>query len=284
MKTSLNGAGLNARGLGFEGFVELAARHGFDGVDFGLGGAQKLAEERGGVEAVRDLLAEKGVAPAAFGLEAEWRKDEEAFASGLAAFREKLPLARALGADRCTTWMPPSVNEDLGAWEAQTVRRFRQAARALGDHGVRFGIEWVGPRHLREGEGAMGAHPWIYTMDGTRALIAQIGEPNVGLLVDCYHCYTTGIGGDEIARLADDEIVHVHVNDARRGVGPDGARDGERVLPGQGEIDLADFLRGLRAAGYSGFIAAEVLNKEPIAADAETAARTVRESLRGIDL
>lgn len=284
MKTSLNGAGLNAGSLGFEGFVDLAARHGFDGVDFGIGGAKKLADERGGPEAVRDLFAQRKVAPATFGLEVEWRKDEETFNSSLAAFKEKLPLAQALGATRCCTWMPPSVSDELAAWEAQTVRRFRAVARLLGDYGVRFGLEWVGPKHLRVGDGAMGSQPWIYTLDGTLALIGEIGESNAGLLVDSYHCYATGIGETELSRLSDDQIVHVHINDARRGVGPDNVKDGDRVLPGAGEIDLAGFLNGLRAAGYGGFVAAEVLAPEPLGPDPDTAAKSVRDALRTVGL
>jgi sugar phosphate isomerase/epimerase len=284
MKTSLNGAGLGAGTLGLAGFVDLAARQGFDGVDFGLGGAQKLADERGGAGAVRALFDEKNVAPATFGLEIEWRRDEATFNDGLTAFKEKLPLARAIGADRCVTWMPPSVNDEPAAWEAQTVRRFRLVARVLADHGVRFGLEWVGPKHLRAGDGAMGRNVWIHTLDGTLALVREIGEPNVGLLVDCYHCYTTGIGEAELAKLSDDQIVHVHVNDAKRGVPVDAVKDGDRVLPGDGAIDLAGFLNGLRAAGYRGYIAPEVLAPQPLAADPETAAANVRASLRNIGL
>ena len=283
MKTSLNGASLGAGKLSFAEFVRLAARHGFDGVDFGIGGAQKMAGENGGsAQAVRDFLAEQGVAPAQFGLDVEWRKDEEAFAAGLAALGAKAALARALGTTRCCTWMPPAVNDDLGAWEAQTTRRFRQIARVLGDHGIRFGLEWVGPRHLREGSGAMGARPWIHTLDGTLALVRQIGEPNVGLLVDSYHCYTTGVTEDALARLTDEQIVHVHINDAPRGIGPDDARDGERVLPGEGGIDLAGFLRGLRRAGYGGYVAAEVLAPQPLADDPDTAAARVRAALDAV--
>lgn len=281
MKRSLNGAGLNAGSLGFEGFVDLAARHGFDGVDFGIGGARKMADEQGGADAVRAFFAAKGVAPAQFGLDVEWRKDEEAFTSGLSALKEKAALAQALGCDRCCTWMPPAVKTDLAAWEAQTVRRFRAIARVLGDHGVRFGLEWVGPKHVREGPDA---NVWIHTMDGTLALINEIGEPNVGLLVDCYHCYTTGIGRDEIARLTDSQIVHVHVNDAKRGVAVDDVRDGDRVLPGEGVIDLAGFLDGLRAAGYTGYIAAEVLAPQPLAPDPDAAAARVRAALTQIGL
>ncbi len=281
MKTSLNGAGLNAGSLGFAGFVDLAVRHGFDGVDLGIGGAQKMAQERGAAEAVRDFLREKNVAPASFGLDVDWRKDEETFNSGMAAFKDKAALARQIGATRCCTWMPPAVTTELAAWEAQTVRRFRAVARLLGDEGIRFGLEWVGPRHVRE---KPDAHVWIHTLDGTLALIGEIGEPNVGLLVDSYHCYSTGIGRDEIARLSDEQIVHVHINDAPRGLGPENVKDGERVLPGEGEIDLAGFLGGLRAAGYTGFIAAEVLAPQPLAPDPDTAAAKVREALRAVGL
>lgn len=284
MKTSLNGARLGAEKLSLAEFVELAARHGFDGVDFGIGAAQKLGAD-GGAGAARAFFAEKKVAPAVFGMDVEWRKDEDTFNSGLAALGDKAAFAQALGSDRCTTWMPPSVNSDVSEWHAQTVRRFREIARVLGDSGVRFGIEWVGPHHLRAGgPNAMGPGAWIHTMQGTLDLIADIGQPNVGLLVDCYHCYTTGIGETEIARLSDAQIVHVHVNDAAKGLPPEAVKDGERLLPGEGAIDLAGFVRGLRAANYSGFIAAEVLAPQPIAGDAETAAAKVRAALQGMGL
>ena len=284
MKISLNGAGLNAGGLGFAEYVDLAARHGFDGVDFGIGSARKFADERGGAGAVRDLLAEKKVAPAVFGLEVDWRGEEAAFENGLNALKAQAAFAREIGATRAMTWLPPSVSMELGIWEAQAVSRFRTIARILGDHGIRLGLEWVGPKHLRVGERAMGPHLWVHTLDGTWALIKQIGEKNVGLVVDSYHTYTTGIGKDEIANLSDDKIVHVHVNDVRKGVGPDDAKDGERLLPGEGDIDLASFLDGLRAAGYTGFIAAEVLAPQPIAGDAETATARVRAALKKIGL
>ncbi len=286
MKTSLNGAGLNAGKLSFADFVDLAARHNFDGVDFGIGGAQKLAGDQFGGDAagVRDFLAQKNVAAATFGLDVEWRKDDETFALGLAALGAKAAFAQAIGANRCCTWMPPAVNEDLAAWESQTVARFRQIARVLGDSGVRFGLEWVGPRHVREGPTAMGKNPWIHTLDGTLALIQEIGEPNVGLLVDSYHCYSTGVEENTLAGLTDDQIVHVHINDAPKGVGPNDVRDGERVLPGAGDINLAGFLAGLRRAGYTGFIAAEVLSPQPLADDPETAAARVRAALKSVGL
>jgi sugar phosphate isomerase/epimerase len=285
MKTSLNPARLGANGYSFKQFVDLAARHGFDGVDFGIGGTMKLAEAEGGVEAIREYARSKNVAPAVFGLDVEWRKDDAAFQAGLANLPAQAAFAQALGAERCTTWMPPSINDDLAVWTERTASRFRDVAAVFADYGIRLGLEWVGPHHLRAGgANQMGANPGIFTLGGTLDLISQIGKPNVGLLVDCYHCFTTGIGEAEIAKLNDAQIVHVHVNDAARGTTPATAKDGERVLPGDGVIDLAGFVRGLEAAGYGGYVAAEVLAPQDIAGSPDEAAAKVRASLRKIGL
>jgi sugar phosphate isomerase/epimerase len=242
----------------------------------------RAAREFGGAHLVGDYFSERSVAPAAFGLEVEWRRDEETYQQGMGALEDQARFAQVMGATRCVTWMPPSVT-DAEAWDRIVVRRFGEMAAVLERFDIRLGLEWVGPHHLRAGaENAMGPEPWVYTMDDTLELIDRIGVPTVGLLVDSYHCYTTGVTEAQIAALGDQRIVHVHINDAPTGVGPTGARDGERVLPGLGEIDLAAFLRGLNAAGYQGFVAAEILAPRNLADDPETAAERVRESLRTV--
>jgi sugar phosphate isomerase/epimerase len=285
MKISLNGARLGNDRLTFLEFVDLAARHEFAGVDFGLGGAMNAATELGGTEALVAHLAEKGVTPAVFGLEVDWRKDEETFQSGLASLAEKTQFAQAIGASRCCTWILPAVNDDPGEWKATTAQRFAAIADIFADYGVRLGLEWVGPHHLRaEGENATGKTNVVYNLPTTLQLIEQIGRENVGLLVDSYHCYTTELAESDLAQLTDAQIVHVHINDAPKGVGVAGAKDGQRVLPGAGEIDLPGFLRGLHSAGYTGYIATEVLAPEPIAETAEEAAGKVRAALRDLGL
>ena len=61
MKLSLNGAGLGAGKLSFLEFADLAARHGFDGVDFGIGAAISAAETLGGISGLLDALKEKNI-------------------------------------------------------------------------------------------------------------------------------------------------------------------------------------------------------------------------------
>jgi sugar phosphate isomerase/epimerase len=252
MKTSLNPARLGVAGLTFTEFVDLAARHGFDGIDFSIGAAIRAADEMGGAWVLKRYMDDRGIAPAAFGLEVEWRKDDLSYNDGVAALERQVEYADILDARRCVTWMPPSIDADPADWERMIARRFGEIANVLEDKEIALGLEWVGPHHLRAGgANAMGMYDTIQTMPQTLALIEGIGAPNVGLLVDSYHCYTTGVTEVDLASLRGGQIVHVHINDAPTGVGPAAARDGERVLPGEGEIDLAGFLRGLRAAGRS---------------------------------
>ena len=285
MKLSLCGAGLGAGKLSLLEFAALAARNDYDGIDFGISSAARLAEELGSTTALVEKLLALGVAPATFGLEVEWRRDDDIFQSGLAALVQKAAVAQQLGCTRCCTWMPSATNEDPSLWRRRTVARFREIGTVLGEYGVRFGLEWVGPHHLRAGgENQMGAHGSVWTLPQTLELIAEIGLSNVGLLVDSYHCYTTGIGEAQVGALTDHQIVHVHINDAPKGVGQAGAKDGARVVPGTGEIDLAGFLRGLRTAGYGGYIACEILAPQPVAQTPEEAAALIRASLRELGI
>lgn len=283
MRTSLNGARLGSGSLSFLEYVDLAARHGFDGIDFSINAAMKAAEEMQGVEGLKRYMEEKKVAAATWGLPVEWRKDQVTMEQGMATLREQANFASRLGATRCCTWMPPSVNMDARTWEQQTARRFGEIANILDDEGIWLGLEWVGPHHLRAGgANAMGENETVHTMEGTLALIDAIGQPMVGLLVDCYHCFTTGIGEAEIARLADRQIVHVHINDAPQGTTWETARDGERVLPGTGVIDLSGFLRALRTVGYTGFVATEILAPQDIAPTPDEAAARVMASMNAL--
>jgi sugar phosphate isomerase/epimerase len=284
MKVSLNGARIGKTN-GLLDFADIAARHDFTGIDFGIGSAMQVAQEMGGIGALKDTLAAKNVAPAVFGLEIEWRKDEETFQTGLAEWPARAKAAKELGSNRCCTWMLPATNENPGVWGARAARRFKAIAAILADYDISFGLEWVGPHHLRVGgDNATGAYKFLETMPETLDFITEMGTHNVGLLVDSYHCYTTGATQGDLAKLADSQIVHVHINDAPKGVGPAGARDGERVLPGAGEIDLAGFLAGLKQTNYTGYISCEVLAPQDIASSADESAALIRASLRKLGI
>ncbi|MCS7192907.1 MAG: sugar phosphate isomerase/epimerase [Armatimonadetes bacterium] len=241
-------------GLSYEEFVALAKRHGFAAVEFGIEWLeQKIAAE--GEESARQWLAEQTIQHAVFGLPVAWGSSESEYAESLKSLPAKAKVAQAVGCNSCTTYIPPSIAGDPKEFWAMMVRRFREICSILADYDVKFGIEWIGPLHLRQS-----GNPVMWRMDQALQLCEEIGAANIGLLVDSFHWFCSQHTVDELAALPKERIVHVHINDAPdRPV--DEQIDNERLMPGDGIIDLFGFLKALKSAGYDGAISVEVLSK-----------------------
>ncbi|OCT14574.1 xylose isomerase [Paenibacillus pectinilyticus] len=250
--------GLTRAGLGQiesdEQFIELAAKYGFQAVDLD---ALSLVEAHT-VAGARELLEKNGLVVGSIGLPVEWRTTEEAFREGLPKLAQAAEAAAALGCTSCCTYVLPSTDFGAAHFMALATRRLRTCAQILGAYGIRLGLEFVGPHHLR----TRWQNPFIWTIDETLDWIDAIGEPGVGLLFDSYHWYTNGGTVADIEKLRVDQIVHVHINDA-----PDvpvaDVLDNGRLYPGEGVIDLAGFLQGLHRIGYTGAVAQEILTATP---------------------
>mgnify|MGYP001347588270 CR=1 FL=1 len=253
MKMGLTRAGLGDVGSD-ERLIELAAAFGFETVD--IDAAAFVA--RHGAEGAREFLARHGVALGSVGLPVEWRASEEQFVRDLEKLHAVAAAASVLGGTRCCTYILPSTDLPPAAFMASAVRRLRLCADILGAYGIRLGLEYVGPHHLR----TRWAHPFIWTQADTLEMIAAIQRPNVGLLLDSFHWYTNGLTEKDLSSLPASQIVHVHLNDAPD-VPVEEALDNGRLLPGEGVIDLVAFLRGIAATGYDGPVAQEVLTPSP---------------------
>ena len=111
-------------------------------------------------------------------------------------------------------------------------------------------------------------------------LCEAIGTGNVGLLLDSWHWYTSHGTVEELARLANKDIVHVHVNDAPAGVEVDQQVDNRRKLPvTTGVIDLKGFINALVKIGYDGPVECEPFDQELRKKDQAAIVQTTAESL-----
>ncbi|MBB6672671.1 sugar phosphate isomerase/epimerase family protein [Cohnella nanjingensis] len=263
MRRGLSVAGLGALENEAE-LIRLAGKHGFRTVDVN---AHWLIGQFG-TEKARALLAENGVEIGSIGLPVDWRTTEETFLDGMKILGEHAAAARALGCTRCCTYILPSTDYPSAHFMAVATRRLRACAQLLGVYGIRFGLEFVGPHHLR----TRWSNPFIWTMEETLDWIGAIGEGNVGLLLDAYHWHTNGLKAADIEALRPEQIVHVHLNDAPD-VPVEQALDNARLYPGEGVIDLTGFLRALRKIGYDGPVAQEILTQEPPTGTPEALAR-----------
>jgi len=254
-------------------YVALAEKYGFGGVEFSIERAVQAADESSW-DTVRSLFEQYGVAPALFGLPLEWRKDDMTFSDGLKNLETFAKAAAQIGCTRTGTWLPPAIETSFGEYSRLISKRFYAVAEILSDHNIKLGLEFVGPESCRIGPNAFGPHPFIHTLGQTLDLIEELDVPgkNVGLLLDSFHWFTSQGTVENLLMLTADKVVHVHINDA-----PDKPiaeqQDKERLLPGDGIINLAAFLKTLAYIGYTGYVAVETFNDQITALGTEHAAQ-----------
>jgi len=102
-----------------------------------------------------------------------------------------------------------------------------------------------------------GAESWspINTLGAAAELLDEVGSPALGIQFDAWHLWNSPNLFDEIEQHAH-RFVGVHVNDWR-----DPTRGwADRVLPGDGVIDLPTILGALEQAGWTGFYDLEIFS------------------------
>ncbi|QDT07865.1 Inosose isomerase [Rubripirellula lacrimiformis] len=238
--------------------IRLAARHGFEAVTpdpHALANAS--VDQR--AEWI-DQMKESGLVWGAAGLPVEFRRDEATFREQLNSLPDLAAAMQDAGVTRVGTYLMPC-HDDLTYTQnmRQHAERLRQCVQVLGDHGQRFGMEYVGPKTLWTSK----RYPFIHSMAETKDLIAQIDQPGVGFILDSWHWYTAGETVADITSLSNADVVACDLNDAPAGLAVDQQIDNQRMLPmATGVIDLKSFLQSLVAIGYDGPIRAEPFNRK----------------------
>lgn len=236
--------------------IELAAEFGFESL---APDASWLASlDSAGKAELQTTMQEKRLVWGAAGLPVDFRRDEGTFQAGL---KELPKLAEALqksGVTRMGTWLMPRHDELTYVQNfRQHAQRLRQCVIILNDHGLRFGMEYVGPKTLW----ASARYSFVHSMAETKDLIGEIGQPNVGFVLDSWHWYTAHETVDDLRTLTSQDIIACDLNDAPAGLEIDQQIDSQRELPSAtGVIDLRSFLSVLLELGYDGPVRSEPFN------------------------
>jgi sugar phosphate isomerase/epimerase len=127
-------------------------------------------------------------------------------------------------------------------------------------------------RHICESAAALGVSiiiepvnryeiNFVNTLDEGAALVEKVGCANMGLMPDVFHMNIEDARiGESLARNGK-LVRYIHLADSNR------------LAPGRGHLDFDDVFTGLRAAGFDGWAAIEILPRP----DPDTAARQAAE-------
>jgi sugar phosphate isomerase/epimerase len=239
--------------------VEIAAKAGFTGMGFWHADILEIRKKHS-FEDMKHILDANGIV----NVEVEWLLDWYCTDARKAASDE----IRVLLLDAAEVLRARHIKiADLGndcADVSQMTEAFALLCRQAAERGTNILFEML-PAQFSHAP----------SLDQVLALTRGSGERNGGIMLDNLHLQRIGIGSDEIVRkLKASDLIGVEINDGALAV-PSNFLDSvinKRLLPGDGEFDIAAFLQALWTVGYDGPIGVEVLNEYMRKWDLKTAA------------
>jgi len=228
--------------------VEVAAKAGFTGMGFWHADILEIRKKYS-FEDMKHILDANGIV----NVEVEWLLDWFCTDARRAASDE----VRTLLMDAAEVLRARHIKiADLGNDSAdvpQMTEAFAPLCRQAAERGTNILFEMLPAQFSR-----------APSLDHVLAITRGAGADNGGIMLDNLHLVRSGIGSDEIVgKLGPSDLIGVEINDGTRAM-PVHFQDSvvnKRLLPGDGEFDIAAFLQALWSVGYDGPIGVEVLNE-----------------------
>ncbi|MEW6638157.1 MAG: sugar phosphate isomerase/epimerase family protein [Actinomycetota bacterium] len=246
--------------------LDAYAAAGFRNVEPHLSLVKAWLEDGHTVEETRRLFESRGLRIVASSqLEVMCFGSPDARIPNLRANAENARLIRELGADTMIVGTDgPEQNsvEALGAVAAA----MRNLAEATEDTGLEIAIEF-------------NWSPIVRSLQSAVRVAQMTDHPRVGVLFDVAHYHVTPTKLSDINERSVHHIKHVHLDDMPDKPADLTHRDYDRVLPGEGVIDLPEIIAALERSGYDGCFSIELFNAQLWSLPAKEAARRCYESL-----
>ena len=121
--------------------------------------------------------------------------------------------------------------------------------------------------------------PFVKSLRTAAEIAHRSGMPNVGVLFDPAHYYCTPTKFDQLNAQNVSLIKHVHVNDMTDKPAELCDHNRDRVLPGQGCLDLSSIFNQLELHGYCSYFSIEMFSQRLWDLSTEDAAKEMYDSL-----
>jgi len=243
-----------ARGAGYQG-VGLRPTH------YRAARASGLTD--GGMRA---MLDDHGLRLIELGFIADWWETGEKAARAETFERSIYAIAHALGGEHVVMISGP-VTDGVDA----LADRFGRVCDRAAEYGLRVGLETL---------------PWtdIHDVGIAWEIVSRSGRPNGGLIYDTWHLNRGGTTEDMIRRVPPGQVVAIQLNDGSHELVESELEDTfrRRMLPGQGDFRIPQFVALVESLGVSAPTGVEVLNEELRALSAAEAARLGIEAARKV--
>ena len=226
--------------------IRLAGEAGYDGIELWANDIYEFVGRGGEPRDLEKALADQGLmVPCMIALRGWAEADPLEYPLMLDEARRRLELARRFG----SPWLvcsPPREPCD----PEQITRRYRDLLELGREIGVKPTYEYIS--FFRS----------TASLSEAWAVVQGTQDPEATIIVDAFHSWNTHSTLEQLRAIPGSSISHYHIDDAAPGIPAGQQTDPDRVMIGDGVIDLAAEMAVLREIGYQGAVSLELFNPE----------------------
>ena len=185
--------------------------------------------------------------------------------AGLDECKRRLEQAAALGAVHATA-SPAGGRVDV----ALAARNYHELVELGLSFGVKPAMEYLG--FVEQ----------INTIESALEIMTLSGHPQATIIVDPFHNFRGGGAFKSLAKLKGSQIAISHFNDTPASPPREEQHDHSRVMPGEGHLDLKQWVGLLQQIGYDRWLSLELFREDLWALDPRDVARRGLEAMRAI--
>lgn len=240
---------VSTRQSGLEEALAAYAAAGFTQVEFVLPLVKDWLAQGHGISDARALLDGHGLRPiGGFQVALECFSEPESQQANHAIQRENAELIHALGGGTLVVGTDGPAKPSLAALDvvAETLGGFLRSIDGL-DVTVAIEFNWG---------------PLVKSFQTAVRVCEVVDHPRAGVLFDPAHYHCTSTKLEHLTPEAVRWVRHVHLDDMRPIPGDLSDCNADRVLPGEGILDLPALITALERGGYAGSFSIEMFNAD----------------------
>jgi sugar phosphate isomerase/epimerase len=226
--------------------IRLVADAGFRGVELWINDIYEYIGQGGEVRDVEKALSDYGlIVPCTIAVRNWGEASELEYHLALDEAKRRLELASRLGSPYLVA-TPPREPCDT----AQLTARYKDLLELGRSAGCKPTFEYIS----FFGSAFKLSHAW--------EVVQQVDDADATLIYDSFHTWNSDSSLAELRQIPANRISHWHIDDAHPEMAATTQTDPNRVMPGDGQIDLAAEIAIMREIGYSGTVSLELFNRE----------------------
>lgn len=242
----LNTSTISGQKPGLKGYLDIAAKAGYDGVELWIRDIQEYLSSGNSLSELKKYISDSGLRfENAIGF-APWMVDDDVKRkAGFQQMEKEMELLAELG---CTRIAAPAagVNAPLDLFKAG--ERYKSLLDLGRKTGVMPQLEF------------WGAFPYFNHLGQVLMVAAVADDPDARILPDVYHLFRGGSGYDGLKMLNGNLIEIFHMNDFVDTIPKEKQEDKDRVYPGDGAAPMKQIIADLKAIGGNKVLSLELFN------------------------